>query len=233
MAGTRGESCLSDLYRRWCRDSLFVAAGVYRPRGDGHWRYEGTRPGPSWHGHGYFSKQLTVLQGGKPMQIRVYKHRWRLDGSNTTCHSRPPDDLHLVRFCTLVIVLRLWAYVGTAVGFHQRPEVHPDLLDCGSDRTVQRWLSRARERAMDTQQAIRLATIERSEPRPMERLFEGGLSPPEGWVVHHRRNRPATETLWRALAMLLVTARELGADVSILLAEARRRFSEAKDSWLI
>jgi hypothetical protein len=233
MAGTAGEACLSDQDRRWCRDSLFVAAGVYQRRPDGQWQYEGERPGASWHGHGYFSRQLTVLQDGKPIQIRVLKHRWRLDGSNTTCHSRPPDDLHLVRYCTLVIVLRLWAYVGAAAGFHHRTEVHPDLLDCGSDRTVQRWLRRALEQAKETQQAIRLTVIEKSEPRPMERLFRGGLSPPDSLACRHRQNHPTIETLWRALAMLLVTARELGADVSILLAEARRRFSRRKDRWLI
>ncbi len=88
MPGTAGQSCLSDPYLRRCRDSLFVAVGMYQRRADGQWRYEGTRPGPGWHGHGYFRKQLTVLQDGSPVQIRVYKHRWRLD---------PLDSIILLR----------------------------------------------------------------------------------------------------------------------------------------
>jgi len=233
VPGTTLEGQDDEERRRWSRNSLFAAAGVYRQRDDGHWQFDGQRPGADWHGHGYCTKYLTVLVGGKPARIQLYKHRWRLDGTNTTCHSRPPDDPWLVRFCTLVIVLRLWACVNAATGFHHRSEEHPDLLDCGSDRTVQRWLSRALDRALDTQQAIRLAVVEKSEPRPIERLFPGGLSPPESVVHRNWQNQPAVETLWRALAMLLVAARELGADVSILLAEARRRFSGPKDSWLI
>jgi hypothetical protein len=231
MAGTTVPACLDDAQRRWCRNSLFVAAGLYQRRADGEWQYDGSRPGAGWHGHGYCSKQLTVLYSGRPTQIRLHKHRWRLDGTNRTRHSRPPDDPLLVRFCTLLIVLRLWSCVSAVRGFHHRREVHPDLLDCGSDRTVQRWLSRALRRAAQTQQAICLAVMDKSEPRPMEKLFRGGLSPPVGLHWHQRQDPPAVQTLWRALAMLFVAATELGADVSILLAEARRRFSGAKDSW--
>lgn len=233
MAGTVADPLVDDQIRQWCRDSLFVAAGVYKRRPNGDWQYNGSRPGEDWHGHGYCSKRLTVLVGGEPTWIRVHKHRWRRKGTNNTRHSRPPDDPGLVRFCTLIIVLRLWAYVSAATGFLHRSEVHPDLLDCGSDRTVQRWMSRAQGQALETQQAIRLAIIEKSEPRPMERLFRGGLSPPNGFHCRQWQNPPAAETLWRALAMLLVTARKLGTDVSILLAEARRRCSGQKDSFVI
>jgi hypothetical protein len=212
---------------------LFVLAGVYHQRSDGGWQYDGTRPGAEWHGHGYCTKDLVVLVDGSPAKIRLFKHRWRLVGTNTTCHSRPPDDVRLVRFCTLVIVLRLWDCVRSATGFHNRAETLPDLQWCGSDRTVQRWWRRAVDRALETQQAIRLAVLDRSEPRPMERLFRGGLSPPDSLGHRQWQSLPAVEALWRAITMLLVAARKLDADVSILLAEARRRFSGQKDKFLI
>ncbi len=215
--------------------STFDLAGTCRRRSDGSWQYDGTRPGSGWHGHGYFTKDLTTLQAGTPFKIPLHKHRWLLAGTNTTQHSRPPDDVRLVHCCTLVIVLRLWACLSGPKGFHNRSEMLPDLELCGSDRTVQRWLHRALEQASETEKAIELALEEKekSEPRPKERLFRGGLSPPDSLVCRRWQNSPAVAALWRALAMLLVSARKLGADVTILLAEARRRFSGTKDSFII
>lgn len=233
MVGISGTSGSEGEQTQWLRNSLFLCAGVYEQRPDGDWQYTGERPASGWHGHGYFTKQLTVLQDGHPIQITLYKHRWRLDGTNTTSHSRPPDDLPLIRYCTLVIVLRLWAWANAIVGFHHRDEVHEDLLYAGSDRTVQRWMHRAQVLALDTQQAIRLCVIEISEPRPIERLFEGGLSPPKGHMLYRSKNPSAAEALWRAFAILLCAIRELGVNASILLAEARRRFSNPKDRFLI
>ena len=214
-------------------DGLHMLSSGYRRRPDGSLQYDGERPGARWHAHGYFAVGMWMLADGVVRRAVLYKRRWLDPDAKVTCHSRPPDDPGLVRFCTLIIVLRLWAYVSGAMGFLHRSEVHPDLLDCGSDRTVQRWMSRAQGQALETQQAIRLAIIEKSEPRPMERLFRGGLSPPNGFHCRQWQNPPAAETLWRALAMLLVTARKLGTDVSILLAEARRRCSGQKDSFVI
>lgn len=103
----------------------------------------------------------------------------------------------------------------------------------GSDRTVQRWMQRAKIFALHTQQAIRLCVLERSEPRPKERLFDGGLSPPRGYMIDRCKNPTAAETLWRAFAMLIRATSELGLNASILLAEAKRRCSRPKDSFLI
>jgi len=245
VSGTELEQLLGQGSDRWWEDGLlfvfgrdgstgtFNLASTCRRRADGSWRYYGTRPGAGWHGHGYFTKNLTTLQAGTPVKIKLHKHRWCLAGTNTTQHSRPPDDVRLVHFCTLVIVLRLCACLSGAAGFHNRSEVLPDLASCGSDRTVQRWLRRALEQASETEEAIRLAIQEESEPRPTERLFRGGLSPPDSLVCRQWQNPPAVEALWRALAMLLVVARKLGSDVTILLAEARRRFSGPKDSFII
>jgi len=213
----------------WVRDSLFVAAGIYAALGNGEYVFYGERPGAGWHGHGYFEKTLTMLAGGEPVAIRLRKHRWRLIGTNETVHSRPPDDPELLRFCTLIVFLRVWAWVNSPVGFHRRREVHEGLESgCGSDRTVQRWASRAMSEAMEIQQAIRLSIMEESEPRPVESLFRGGLSPPDAVMKRSWRSLSAMEILWRAYAMLLVAARKLAKHASCLLAGARRRWPTTK-----
>ena len=166
--------------------------------------------------------------------MELYKQRWRLVGTNTTCHSRPPDDPRLLRFCTLIMVLRVWAFINSVVGFHNRTEILPDLSEGsgGADRTVQRWTKRMLASALEIQQAIRMAilSMRRNEPRPEEDWFRGGLSPPS--VVSQRRwSAPVLhQTLWRAFAMLFVAANELGIHVSLLLAEARRRWHAQDDS---
>jgi hypothetical protein len=247
VSGSELEQLLGQGSDQWWAEGLLLVlgrddskgtldpAGTYRRRPDGSWQYDGPRPGSGWHGHGYCTKGLTTLQASKPVEVPLHKHRWLLKGTNTTQHSRPPDDARLVHFCTLIIVLRLWACLSGAVGFHHRREMLPDLGSCGSDRTVQRWLHQALEQASETKKAIELALEEKgkSEPRPKERLFRGGLSPPDSLVCRQWQNPPAVKALWQALAMLLVGAKKLGADVTILLAEARRRFSGPKDSFII
>jgi|GEM_PF-1472467 len=231
MRGTRG-GCLGDGAISWVRDSLFALTGIYTPVGDGSFRFTGSRPGPDWHGHGYFPKSLTVLKCGAPVVIRLYKHRWKETTTGRTVHDRPPDDPLLVRFCTLILFLRVWAVVSSPVGFHNRKEVYEGLESgCGSDRTVQRWTARAMKDAMEIQQAIRLAIIEKVEPRPVERLFEGGLSPPH--VVTQRRwqSSQKLKLLYRGYAMLLVTARELATHASYLLAGARRRWPKSEKTF--
>lgn len=215
---------------QWVRDSLLALGGVYAPLENGEYAYYGERPAAGWHGHGYFCKTLTMLVDGEPVKVCVYKHRWRLDGTNTTCHSRPPDDPALVRFCTLIVFLRVWSWVGSTVGFHKRTELYEKLESgCGSDRTVQRWAKRAFDNALEIQQAIRLAIIEESEPRPVESLFEGGLSPPDAVTNRRWKSPESFKTLWRAYAMLLVASRKLARHASYLLAEARRRWPKSEE----
>ena len=93
-----------------------------------------------------------------------------------------------------------------------------------SERTVQRWTSRARRDALWIQQAIRLSIIEEAEPRPVESLFEGGLSPPDAVMKRRWRSPADVETLWRAYEMLLVACGKLARHASSLLAGARRRW---------
>jgi hypothetical protein len=215
----------------WLRDSLFVWGGLYAPLRNGEYLYYGERPGTDWHGHGYFCKILTVLSGGVPTKIRLHKHRWlnTIDGS--TVHSRPPDDPVLVRFCTLVLFLRVWSWVSSTRGFHKRQEVLDSLEECGSDRTVQRWTTRALGNAMEIQQAIRLSIIKEVEPRPVESFIKGGLSPPDAVTQRRWKSSVKVQTLWQAYAMLLVAARELAQQASYLLAEARRRWPKAEKTF--
>jgi hypothetical protein len=82
--------------------------------------------------------------------------------------------------------------------------------------------------AMEIQQAIRLSIMEESEPRPVESLFRGGLSPPDAVMKRRWQSLSDVETLWRAYAMLLVAARKLARHASSLLAGARRRWPTTK-----
>ncbi len=217
------------------RDSLFVVAGVYRRDADGALWFYGERPAGGWHVHGWCEKTLVVLEAGQPRSVLLHKRRWLLVGTTTTCHSRPPDDPRVVRFCTLIVVLRIWAWVSSEVGLHRPREVLDEVDDTwGSDRTVQRWTTRAMGAALQVQQAIRAAILElrRRAPRPEEDWFRGGLSPPS--VTCRRWASPALhQCLWRALAMLFVAANELGLHVASLLAEARRRWHAQEDSFPI
>lgn len=217
---------------QWVRDSLFALSGIYTPLSDGSYVFMGSRPGFDWHGHGYFSKTLTVLIGGKPVAVSLYKHRWIHTVKRQTVHSRPADDPLLVRFCTLIVFLRVWAAVSAERGFHNRKEMFESLeAECGSDRTVQRWTARAIENAMEIQQAIRLAIIEEVEPRPVESLFVGGLSPPHGVVKKRWKSTDSLTVLYRGYAMLWVAASKLATHASNLLAGARRRWPKAEKTF--
>ncbi len=212
--------------------SFLVVCGQLTPTGSDVVRYRGERPGPEWDAHGAFDKRITVLQEGKPRRIVLRKQRWRLRGTNTTCHSRPPDDPARVRFCVAIIVLRLWACLICNVGFHRRAEMLPGLVEgAGGDRTVQRWMARARRNALRMQQAIRqsILAMTRVEPRPEEDMFRRGRAPPEALVRRYRFNTESATTLWRALDMLFVAAKQLPGDLALLLAEARRRWLAPDD----
>lgn len=225
VGGGRPDSGCED----WIQDSLFALGGVYTETGDGEYLYIGQRPGSGWHGHGYFSKKLWMLRSGIPVLVRLRKHRWRLAGTYTTCHSRPPDDPVLLRFCTLIVVLRVWSWISSEVGFHSRSEILEDLDDCGTDRSVQRWASRAISNASEIQQSIRFSIIEKVEPRPVESLYKGGLSPPDAVMGRRWRSPADVEALWRAYAMLFVAAKKLAKHASILLAEAQRRWPHTEE----
>lgn len=218
-------------------DELFYTSNLLRcgqlvEAGDGVFTYRGERPGPDWHGHGTFARALVVLDKGVLVEVVLLKQRWRLRGTNTTCHSRPADDPARMRFCVLIIVLRLWACLISIAGFLSRTEVAAGLMEgAGSDRTVQRWMARAQRNALLVQQAVRQAVLAaiRVEPRPEEDIFRRGRAPPEALSVRYRNSLESTTTLWRALDMLFVAAKQLPGDLALLLAEARRRWLAPDD----
>lgn len=190
--------------------------------GDGRLIYVAARPGPDWHAHGSFAARAADLRRGRLRSVVVVKPRWRHRESGATCHSRPPDDLGL-RYSGLVVALELWAWLDAGLGLHRYISIFPDLEERPSRRTVQRWIARFRPSALDLQQHLREALIDLCEPRPVEQIFPGGLSPPASLVRRAWRDPEWTGLLHRALAMLLGGAIALDAPVSSLLAEARRR----------
>lgn len=178
------------------------------------------------HAHGSFPRRMWVLDRGHLRRVRLHKARWLDPVTGRTCHSRPPDDLPRLHTCLLVVALKLWSWLDGGRGVQHPREVIGALEDRPVPRTVQRWLARAQPYAMEIQQAVRLAIIERSEPRPVETLFPGGLSPPGHVVRRPWRDPPALDKLWRALAMLLGGALGLCIPAAVLLAEARGRWDE-------
>lgn len=181
------------------------------------WR--GQRPGHDWHAHGWTEAHPKMLIAGRVVPKTVRKRRWRRADRSVTTHSRPPDDLGL-GYDALIVALELFCWLDAAVGLHR---YETPLSNGPSRRTVQRWLHRARPRALAFQSAVRHALIERSEPRPLETLFPVGLSPPGALSRRRWKDPPAVAALWRALSMLFVGAQKLGIGAAPLLAEARGR----------
>lgn len=141
---------------------------------------------------------MWVLQAGELKRVRIWKHRWLDSAEGTgTFHSRPPDEMGRLSVCVLVYVLAILGWLSAPCGLVDHEPIVFDLKNIPSRRTLQRWLQRALPRALETQQAYRLAVIERCEPRPVESLFPGGLSPPE-WPRRLWRDPPLVDRLWRA-----------------------------------
>jgi hypothetical protein len=205
------------------RNSLALIGDGYVVGEDGVLEYRGERPGRGWHVHGWFERWLWVLVAGVPERRRLRKRRWLSVDTGGTCHSRPPDDWGPGYFCWLIVVLKLWPWLNGDAGLHNVAEVSHALDNHACSRTVQRWLRRLCGRALEIQQAIRNALIERCEPRPVEHLFPKGLSPPESLSQRRWREPESVATLHRALTMLFVGAVELSIPTTVLLAEARGR----------
>jgi hypothetical protein len=214
-------------------DSLFLMGRGYKRRGKRELQYDGQRPGPGWHAHGYFSRQLLLMVAGQVVQFVLFKQRWLEVQTGRTIHSRPPDDPPLISCNSLVVVLLLLSWLGRGLGVHCFEGILPGLERCVSARTVQRYLAKCLPYAMTIQQNIRRAVMERCEPRPWEQLFPNGLSPPHGLLRRQWKALDAVTTLHRGLVLLLGGAVSLGIHASVLLTEARREVPAEHHSLLI
>lgn len=194
------------------------SVGPFVRRSCGSWQYNGERPGPGWHAHGYFATRLLFIEGDRLVRRQVFKRRWLHVSTGRTRHSRPPDALPHFSVTTVLVVVLLARFLALVV-----PHVDAlELEEVRSERTLQRWSHRAQSVALQVQQAIRRALIERCEPRPVEQLFKGGLSPPDDPSA----DPTPVSTLQRGLSMGLQGALALEVSLSVLLAEARGRWTE-------
>ncbi len=201
---------------------LAVASSIYERRADGVLVFRGERPGVDWNVHGSFSRWLWTVVDGERVRVRLLKTRWRhLRGG--TVHSHPPDDVAQIHFCSTVVVICLWAWLVSGRGVENYEDAFPSLCERPSRRTVQRWMRRALELAMTTQQLLRFAVIERGEPRPMKRLFPSGLAPPEERGRRRWSNRVLVEALHSGLEIVVDGAVSFDVPLPLLLAEARGR----------
>jgi len=186
-------------------------------------RFEGPRPGPGWHRNDWRPRKLLVLRPTGPERLLVYRRRWRLAGTTRTHQDRCPDEVGALHVVAVVLCLKLWSWLSGTRGLHHYDEVVPALRKYGCERTVQRWLARMLPHALAFEHAVIEAVIERSEPRPVEQLFPGGLSPPDTLLRRQWLDPARTSTLWQGLAWLLGGAIKLGMSTTALLAEVRRR----------
>jgi hypothetical protein len=201
-----------------------VAAGIYERRADGALVFRGERPGDDWDAHGFFQRWLHTLVDGVRVRERLLKQRWR-HVSGSTCHSRPPDDVAQIHFCTVVVILCLWTWLVSGGGAEKYNDVFPSLSERPSRRTVQRWMQRALTHAVSTHQFFRLAAIERGEPRPMKRLFPSGLAPPGNEDRRRWRDPAVVEALRGGLEIVVDGAVSFCVPLALLLAEARGRWT--------
>lgn len=213
-------------------DGLVFVSSLYAVDDRGRHVFAGERPAADadgiWHGHGYTDSRPWTLRRGRFVRIRVRKHRWKHAVSGRTRTSQPPDAVPRRHVDALVIATTLLGMLTAPLGVHSRA---PDAPGVRSVRQLQRDLHAACELAPRTQQAVRLALMNRCVPRPVETLWEAGLDPPQ--ELARRCRHPSAPLIWTALEMLRTGAEQLGTPLSSLLAEARRRWTGPKHRFLI
>jgi len=184
-----------------------------------------------YHVHGSFLRWLVTLVGRRIERVRLRKPRFKCLICTHTFSVHPPEGLSYQRYCNLLIVLFLWSYLAGTAGMHR--VLPAEFSEDVSPRTVSRHLKLAKAKAVETQQFIREALIEKMEPRPIEEIFCGGLDPPESLLKKQRAEPEKASTLWRALAMLRKGARSLNEDPRTLLAWANQRSQNRKRRFLL
>ena len=184
-----------------------------------------------YHAHGSFLRWFVTLVGRKIERVRLRKPRFKCLSCTHTFSVHPPEGLPYKRTCNFLIVVFLWSYLAGTAGMHRA--LPAEFSEEVSPRTVSRYLKSAKAKAVETQQFIREALMERTEPRPIEEIFFGGPHPPESLLKRQRAEPEKASTLWRALAMLLNGAKALNEDPRTLLAWANQRSQNRKRRFLL
>ena len=153
------------------------------------------------------------------------KQRWRHRQTGRTRHDRPAWDLAGSQYGLDVVFFVLGCWLLAATGLHATDWPWPN--ERPARRSVQRWLRRLAADADTWLQAVRLATIERAAPRPLEEIIPtGGIPPPEGRTRCHRVHADAGKL--RSVARILESAAQsLSISIRSLLVAAQRRWTEA------
>ncbi len=211
---------------RWLQDGLVILDGRYRRSGSAYVFLASRPPGP-WHAHGTTPRRLLTVIGGRPVRVLIHKPRWKHARTGVTMHSRPRDEVWGSSACTLVLMLTLWAWLSSPSGLHR---VRSPLHDVTSSRTVQRWFRRALALAPATEHAFRFEAIEISEPRPLESLFDSGLSPP---ALSRWRSPSSVQRLHRAFAYIIHGSRVFQRCAARLLAGARGRWIGPESQFVV
>jgi hypothetical protein len=64
------------IFRGLVTSALFISSGLFIKRPDGSYLFTGSRPGTGhWHGHGYCARSIWVLRDGRPVRVKLRKHR--------------------------------------------------------------------------------------------------------------------------------------------------------------
>ena len=184
----------------------------------------------AFYAHGRFKRGLFTFKNHTITKIKIWKNRWLCLCCNRTMSNGPPDILPHMPYCTSVIVVILWSYLNGNKGIHD--SIPPQLDYAPSPRTLARYLKRAKVVCKETYQAIKEVLLEMRRPRPWDKAFAQGLSPPERLNKWHRKPEASTN-LWRALAMLLTNSDAFLDTPCFLMARAITKIQNKNSSFLL
>lgn len=165
---------------------------------------------------------MNVVSDKGTHTVVIERRRWLQFGTTTTQQDRSPDELGGIGSTLLVVFLQLCAWLLSENGLHTYEDRPHLLVQPPSRRTVHRWFQRLLPDAERVQGARRTAAIECSEPQPIERLFPGGLSPPEAILRRRWKDRSKMYLLAMGLAFFAHGADALNLPATVLLAVAQQ-----------
>ncbi len=169
-----------------------------------------------FYAHGRFKRVLNTLKRLTITKIKVWKNRWLCLDCNRTMSTGPPDVLPYIPNCTLIIIALLWGYLNGNVGIENC--ISPEFEGAASPRTVTRYLNRAKAISKETNQVIKEVLIKKKGPKPWDKIFAKGLSPPEKFTKCKHEAESAIN-LWHTLAMMLSNSDYLFETPCFLMAE--------------